>query len=83
MRLCPDGSYVSGNRCKLCPDGTYIGGNRCKLKPDGSYGNSSSYSNNSSSYRPTTNSSFDQGYREGEAIGNALGILLNAFFGSK
>jgi len=24
-KICPDGSYVSGDECKLCPDGTYSG----------------------------------------------------------
>lgn len=36
-KLCPDGTYVSGNKCKLAPDGTYVGGDRAKLCPDGTY----------------------------------------------
>ena len=36
-KLCPDGTYVGGNKCKLCPDGSYVGGSRAKLCPDGSY----------------------------------------------
>ena len=35
-KMCPDGSYVNGSKCKLCPDGSYSGGN-CRLQPDGSY----------------------------------------------
>lgn len=52
-RMCPDGTYVKGSRCKLmpdgsylgvdgdqtrmCPDGTYVVGSRCKLMPNGTY----------------------------------------------
>ena len=35
--LCPDGSYVSGDRCNLNPDGSYTSGSRSTLCPDGSY----------------------------------------------
>ena len=35
--LCPDGTYVAGNKCTLAPDGTYVGGNKATLAPDGSY----------------------------------------------
>ena len=75
----------------LCYDGPG-GGWNCPAVCSLTSGNSSSYSNtntnnsyfnnNSNSYQPTTNSSFDQGYREGAAFGEALGILFNAFFGS-
>jgi hypothetical protein len=34
--LCPDGSYVAGQRCTLAPDGTYVGG-RPQLAPNGRY----------------------------------------------
>ena len=86
MKLCPDGSYVSGNRCKLCPDGTYIGGNRCKLQPDGSYGNSSSYSNDSNNNNDNLGESMllnaiDIGKSQGEAY-EAAGNLLTSIFGS-
>ena len=40
MTMCPDGSYVSGNRCNLTPNGGYIGGRSSRnmnLCPDGSY----------------------------------------------
>ena len=36
-KMCPDGSYVSGNNCKLAPDGSYVGGKKAKLAPDGTY----------------------------------------------
>lgn len=35
-RLCPDGSYVVGERCYLAPDGSYHGG-QPRMAPDGSY----------------------------------------------
>ncbi len=35
--LCPDGTYVAGDRCTLAPDGSYVGGERARLCPDGSY----------------------------------------------
>ena len=35
-KMCPDGSYVSGDSCRLAPDGTYVGG-RPVMTPDGSY----------------------------------------------
>lgn len=36
-KMCPDGSYVAGNKRKLCPDGSYVDGSRCKLMPNGTY----------------------------------------------
>jgi TPR repeat protein len=35
VRMCPDGSYVSGP-CRMAPDGTYVGGTP-RMAPDGSY----------------------------------------------
>ena len=35
--MCPDGTYVSGDKCYLAPDGSYVGGGRPRLAPDGSY----------------------------------------------
>lgn len=36
-KLCPDGSYVGGDRCTMTPDGGYVGGNSYELTPDGGY----------------------------------------------
>ncbi len=36
-KMCPDGSFVAGNKCTMAPDGSYVGGNRARLAPDGSY----------------------------------------------
>lgn len=37
-QITPDGTYVGGNgRVLLCPDGSYVSGERCILTPDGGY----------------------------------------------
>lgn len=37
-QMAPDGSYVGGQgRLRLCPDGSYVVGSRCKMMPDGTY----------------------------------------------
>lgn len=36
IRMAPDGSFVPGNP-KLCPDGSWVGGDRCVQAPDGSF----------------------------------------------
>jgi hypothetical protein len=35
--MCPDGSYVSSDRCTMAPNGSYVGGDRATMAPDGSY----------------------------------------------
>lgn len=35
--MCPDGSYVSGDRCQMTPDGGYVGGDGYEMTPDGGY----------------------------------------------
>lgn len=37
-RLAPNGSYVGGSgRTIMCPDGSYVSGERCRLTPSGTY----------------------------------------------
>ena len=35
--MCPDGSYVGGDRCNMTPDGGYVGGDGYEITPDGGY----------------------------------------------
>ena len=35
--MCPDGTYVGGDRCNMAPDGSYVGGDGVTMAPDGSY----------------------------------------------
>ena len=35
--MCPDGSYVGGDRCRMAPDGSYVGGDSYEMTPDGGY----------------------------------------------
>jgi len=36
--LCPDGTFVAGNRCRLAPNGKFISGDSpMRMAPDGSY----------------------------------------------
>jgi hypothetical protein len=35
--LCPDGTWVAGDRCTLAPDGSYVGGGRAVIAPDGNW----------------------------------------------
>ncbi len=35
--ICPDGTYVAGNKCTIAPDGSYVGGSTATIAPDGSY----------------------------------------------
>lgn len=38
LRMCPDGSYVSGGSCRMAPDGSYVSGDDdVRMAPDGSY----------------------------------------------
>lgn len=36
-KMCPDGSYVGGDRCKMAPDGSYVDGDGWEMTPDGGY----------------------------------------------
>ena len=36
-KMCPDGSYVGGDRCNMTPDGNYVGGDSWEMAPDGNY----------------------------------------------
>ena len=37
--LCPDGTYVAGNKCTLAPDGTYVSGNAALASAHGAAAN--------------------------------------------
>ncbi len=35
-KMCPDGSFVAGNKCTMAPDGSFVGG-KARMAPDGSF----------------------------------------------